>query len=104
MKTRTVIASVKTPSVYHHQLSVLSSGRHQHTNATLTSTCILPEAVRETNRFIVFGKRLFETSSEDYIGRYRVLYIIIIKYIYYSALTSKAIQRRCTIKPFTQKM
>ena len=29
--------------------------------------------------------------------------ITIIKHIYYSALTSKAIQRRCTIKPFMLK-
>ena len=29
-----------------------------------------------------------------------IIILILIKYIYYSVLTSKAIQRRCTIKPF----
>ena len=31
---------------------------------------------------------------------YIIIQITIIKYIYYSALTNKAIQRRCTIKMF----
>ena len=60
---------------------------------TITAIIMITARVQLTIIMMMVRIILFNNSA-------LIIIIIIIKHIYYSVLTSKAIRRRCTIKPF----